>query len=271
MKNKLKHEDQQIIDALKMLQHTTGHLMQLLDMREDGDLLLTKDYPFDCCFREIAVKVDKWLEATEDKFYAKKEYVAPTVTLSKKPIISTCTFINTGGGTMISEMILADHQQVKRLWMNEEGVSAYDSVEYNENDCPILDITKYSELIPLIGEEAADQVMHELKRYCSKYNCTTTMGDGKWTNTFGLHNMKTTAHCDAQNLVCDFIEHLDKSTEEMLDIVDEQQHDSRFDSDEHFKKYNIRISTNGKFVELDINADLYTRLRQLLVEEYNEM
>ena len=64
-------------------------------------------------------------------------------------------------------------------------------------------------------------------------------------------------------MIKEFIKHVKESTNEMLDIFD--------NNGDYQERFNVTIAMNGKSITIGNNADLYTNLMKLLYEEIEEV
>jgi hypothetical protein len=63
-------------------------------------------------------------------------------------------------------------------------------------------------------------------------------------------------------MIKEFIKHVKESTNEMLDIID--------NNGEYQERFNVTIKMNGKSITIGNNADLYIKLMDLLYGEIEE-
>ena len=115
------------------------------------------------------------------------------------------------------------------------------------------------ELIDHLGEEVADQVMQELKRYCQKYNCRTDIPKGKWAKDFQSNGLMQHPPDEYEEQLIDFKNHLDRTSDDLQDCLQTTGYDEA--------KHDIIIKLNGKELVVPMNADSYTSLLKFIQDE----
>jgi hypothetical protein len=254
-------KNQQILEAMRKFVNATVELQTVWELNEpECNEILSKEYPFNDCFRDLLTKIHNWSDNVIDEINYRNE----NEELDTVPRAVNYAFENTGGGCMLSTIDVVNCGNVVQFMMDEEGINAYD-VKYGECDetpDPLYVFDKYSNLKDMYGELLADQVMNELKRYCHKYNVYSEIGDGKWQEEFEEMKLKKLAGNTYREKIADYVVHLREVSEHLIENLDTTGYDE--------KVHDMTITIDGKSLVVPLNADSYQRMRKFLLEEYEE-